>query len=142
MPVNKRKLYFYPNCRDIDFNGLVGYIGGYIGLFLGYSLLQIPDLIIFLSAMVKKCFRKSVAHVTRSLSQRTITHVDQISSNNIELGTTTRNADCVYEHTLSSLQSELEQMSQNMVEFSREIRGEVKVLKEKIEVLEGHNLRK
>ena len=137
MPANKRKLYFYPNCRDIDFNGLVGYIGGYIGLFLGYSLLQIPDLIIFLSAMAKKCFRKSVSRVTRSLSQRTITSVDQISSNNIELGITTRNIDCVYEHTLSS---ELKQMSQNMVEFSREIRGELKVLKEKNEILERHNL--
>ena len=111
MPVNKLKLYFYPNFREIDFNGLVGYIGGYIGLFLGYSFLQIPDLIIFLSAMANKCFRKRVVHVTRSLSQPTITHVDQQSSNNIELETTTGNANFVCEPTLSSLQSELKQIS-------------------------------
>ena len=29
--------------RAIDFNALIGTIGGYIGLFLGYSILQIPD---------------------------------------------------------------------------------------------------
>ena len=27
----------------MDINGLIGVIGGYIGLFLGYSILQIPD---------------------------------------------------------------------------------------------------
>lgn len=30
----------------MDFNGLIGVIGGYIGLFLGYSFLQLPDVIL------------------------------------------------------------------------------------------------
>ena len=32
--------------RAIDVNALIGTIGGYIGLFLGYSILQIPDFVI------------------------------------------------------------------------------------------------
>ena len=32
----------------MDVHGLIGYIGGYIGLFVGYSVLQIPDTILIL----------------------------------------------------------------------------------------------
>ena len=35
-------------CRAIDIPTLIGNIGGYIGLCLGYSLLQIPELVVFL----------------------------------------------------------------------------------------------
>ena len=35
-------MFYY---RAIDIQALVGNIGGYIGLFLGYSILQIPDFI-------------------------------------------------------------------------------------------------
>ena len=31
--------------RAIDINALIGTIGGYIGLFLGYSILQFPDFV-------------------------------------------------------------------------------------------------
>ena len=34
--------------KAIDVNGLIGYIGGYIGLILGYSILQIPECIVML----------------------------------------------------------------------------------------------
>ena len=34
--------------QAIDFHALMGYIGGYIGLFLGYALLQLPECIIFI----------------------------------------------------------------------------------------------
>ena len=33
-------------CRAMNINGLIGYIGGYIGLFVGYSILQVPDTIL------------------------------------------------------------------------------------------------
>ena len=46
------------NYRQIDFNGLVGYIGAYIGLFLGYSVLQMPDLFLSLFLSAKKYFGK------------------------------------------------------------------------------------
>ena len=43
-------LYF----RAIDIQGLIGNVGGYIGLFLGYSFLQIPDFIIFIVLRAKR----------------------------------------------------------------------------------------
>ena len=46
-------------CRAIDFQALVGNIGGYIGLLLGYSLLQIPDLITWIVFKSKRCFNRS-----------------------------------------------------------------------------------
>ena len=39
--------------RAIDIQGLVGNVGGYIGLFLGYSFLQIPDFIILIVLRAK-----------------------------------------------------------------------------------------
>ena len=45
---NKIHLYF----RAMDVNGLIGYIGGYIGLFVGYSILQMPDTVLML---IKGC---------------------------------------------------------------------------------------
>ena len=36
-------LFMICTFRAIDINGLIGIIGGYIGLFLGYSFLQIPE---------------------------------------------------------------------------------------------------
>ena len=39
--------------RAMDTQGLIGNIGGYIGLVLGYSLLQIPDFIIFILGKTK-----------------------------------------------------------------------------------------
>ena len=42
-------LYF----RAIDIQGLIGNIGGYIGLCLGYSILQIPQFIVLILCKVK-----------------------------------------------------------------------------------------
>ena len=39
--------------RAIDFQALVGNVGGYIGLCLGYNFLQIPGLILVLSRKLK-----------------------------------------------------------------------------------------
>ena len=41
--------------KALDVNGLVGYIGGYIGLILGYSILQIPECIVILLRKFKAC---------------------------------------------------------------------------------------
>ena len=43
--------YYYS--RAIGIQGLIGNVGGYIGLFLGYSFLQIPDFIIFIVLRAK-----------------------------------------------------------------------------------------
>ena len=46
--LNNQKFKEVEQTQKIDLNGLIGYIGGYIGLILGYSILQIPDLIIIM----------------------------------------------------------------------------------------------
>ena len=52
-----RLIIFYS--RAIDIQALVGNIGGYIGLFLGYSILQIPDFIVLIFYKVKMYISRS-----------------------------------------------------------------------------------
>ena len=40
--------------RAIDFQALIGNIGGYIGLCLGYSILQVPDFLLGIVSKIKK----------------------------------------------------------------------------------------
>ena len=51
--LNNQKFKEVEQTQKIDLNGLVGYIGGYIGLILGYSILQIPDLIMIMKFNLK-----------------------------------------------------------------------------------------
>ena len=44
--------------RAMDVNGLIGYIGGYIGLFVGYSILQMPDTMLMLIRYCRNCYSK------------------------------------------------------------------------------------
>ena len=45
-------------------NGLIGNIGGYIGLCLGYSILQIPEFVSMMNAIFK---RKSILHSKKDI---------------------------------------------------------------------------
>ena len=45
--------------RAIDIQALVGNVGGYIGLCLGYSILQIPDLVLLILYKVKMYVSRS-----------------------------------------------------------------------------------
>ena len=56
MYINKKSFLHF---RAIDFQALIGNIGGYIGLLLGYSLLQIPDLINWVMLKSNRYFDKS-----------------------------------------------------------------------------------
>ena len=49
--INNQKFKEVVERQAIDFNGLIGYIGGYIGLILGYNILQIPEF--FMSVKLK-----------------------------------------------------------------------------------------
>ena len=46
--INNQKFKDVVQRQAIDLNGLIGYIGGYTGLILGYNILQIPDYILVL----------------------------------------------------------------------------------------------
>ena len=52
--INNPKFKQIVQIKAIDLNGLVGYIGGYIGLILGYSILQIPDFFTILANKYKE----------------------------------------------------------------------------------------
>ena len=41
--------------RAIDVNSLFGYMGGYVGVLLGCSILQIPDLLLWALGTIKRC---------------------------------------------------------------------------------------
>ena len=45
--------------RAIDIQGLIGNVGGYIGLFLGYSFLQIPDFILLIVVRGKRWLKQT-----------------------------------------------------------------------------------
>ena len=47
------------NSRAIDIQALVGNVGGYIGLCLGYSILQIPDFVLFILYKVQMYISRS-----------------------------------------------------------------------------------
>ena len=57
MKVN-RITFTLSNILDYDFEAFVGNIGGYIGLFLGYALLQIPGILFSLLTWCGKYFFK------------------------------------------------------------------------------------
>ena len=40
--------------KEVDFQALIGYIGGYIGIFTGFAIINIPDLIFSASKVAKK----------------------------------------------------------------------------------------
>jgi len=49
--------------KAVDINSFIGNIGGYIGLFLGYALIQLPDFISVIYAYLKKAIRKESASI-------------------------------------------------------------------------------
>ena len=133
--------FFHSNYREIDLNGLVGYIGAYIGLILGYSILQIPDLILLVSRNAKKYLVSRNASGTNNLSRPLTICVKEQLSNTNGLETTTRNTIYGCQRSAWIPQSDLEQIiSQKMSDFSQQIRGELDVLKVKIEILEERYL--
>ena len=66
--------------RAINEQTLVGNIGGYLGLFLGYSILQIPNMIQMLRVEIKEKYRhlKSGNHLKKDIE--TIINVKEESN--------------------------------------------------------------
>ena len=45
--------------RALDFNSLVGNVGGYVGLFIGVSILQAPALLLKLFRFISESYKTS-----------------------------------------------------------------------------------
>ena len=54
--IDSTKIHLY--YRAMDVNGLIGYIGGYIGLFVGDSILQMPDTMLMFIKNCRNCYSK------------------------------------------------------------------------------------
>ena len=70
----------------MDLNGLVGYIGGYVGLILGYSLLQTPQLILVISRQLKKHAEKQSSDEYHDTTQ---VNIEEAGPENTNFGSTT-----------------------------------------------------
>ena len=44
--------------KEVDFQCLIGYVGGYIGMFTGFALSQIPDVLITVFGYVKQLLQR------------------------------------------------------------------------------------
>lgn len=75
--MNFRNSYF----RAIDFQALLGNVGGYIGLILGYSILQMPDLVGLILSTGKIYFSRFTENKIKPNSTNFTTHVETISDN-------------------------------------------------------------
>ena len=106
-------------------------------MLLGYSLLQIPDLIILLSRKLEKYFakKKIIRNYVSQLLQQI--NINEQSSNNFVLETTPGKKYCNSKEDINELQLELEKVSakfqRKLDSFSHELKGEIKFLKEKID---------
>ena len=71
------------NNRAVEFQELLGSVGGYIGLILGYTILQIPELIAMLFAKVKT-LRFKVVGRREDLKGNTsvLTSTDKVTNSN------------------------------------------------------------
>ena len=45
--------------KEVDFQTLVGYVGGYIGIFIGFALVQIPEILLDTFLFVKKMYQRT-----------------------------------------------------------------------------------
>ena len=70
--------------RAIDIQALIGTIGGYIGLFLGYSILQIPNT---LTLLIKRAIKWYSEKTTRSKNMvdihPSVDTIERIESGNL-----------------------------------------------------------
>ena len=89
----------------------MGNIGAYIGLFLGYSALQIPDFIQWVTRQFRKYFPKRRS-VTHNVAQHTSAiHVQEAVLDNSNQCSTSSNPNY---GVLSKIQSELERVSEKV----------------------------
>ena len=67
--------------RAIDEQTLVGNIGGYLGLFLGYSILQLPSMIQILSLKIKENYRhfKSGNRLKKIMTRKSLSEKNQVN---------------------------------------------------------------
>ena len=112
--------------RAIDIEQLVGSIGGYIGLCLGFSIAQIPELIIYIVISAKKDCQKIKENANRiPMTGVRVVVESTTAKNNIIPITKQDNEDQAEIRTITkmkikSLEIKIEEASQALLDIKKE----------------------
>ena len=118
--------------RAIDIEQLVGSIGGYIGLCLGFSIAQIPELIIYIVICAKKDYQKIKEKANRiPMTGVRVVVESTTAKNNIIPITKQDNEDQAEIRTITKmkiklLEIKIEEASQALLDIKKELNSNEK----------------
>ena len=113
--------------RAIGIEQLVGSIGGYVGLCLGFSIAQIPELIICMVIFTKKEYQKVIDKTNRILTTGVSLDVENISPKANETPITKRGIEdqteirTMTQRKIELLEIKIEEASQNLLDIKKEL---------------------
>ena len=113
--------------RAIGIEQLVGSIGGYVGLCLGFSIAQIPELIICMVIFTKKEYQKEIDKTNRILTTGVSLVVENISPKANETPITKQGIEdqteirTMTQRKIELLEIKIEEASQNLLDIKKEL---------------------
>ena len=113
--------------RAIGIEQLVGSIGGYVGLCLGFSIAQIPELIICMVIFTKKEYQKVMDKTNRILTTEISVVVKNTSQKDNETPITKQDIEdqtkfrTVTQMKIESLEIKIEEALQNLLDLKKEL---------------------
>ena len=113
--------------RAIGIEQLVGSIGGYVGLCLGFSIAQIPELIICMVIFTKKEYQKVIDKTNRILRTGVSLVVENISPKANETPITKQGIEdqteirTMTQRKIELLEIKIEEASQNLLDIKKEL---------------------
>ena len=113
--------------RAIGIEQLVGSIGGYVGLCLGFSIAQIPELIICMVIFTKKEYQKVIDKKNRILTTGVSVVVENTSTKDNETPITKQGIKdltkfrTMTQMKIESLEIKIEEASQTLLDLKKEL---------------------
>ena len=113
--------------RAIGIEQLVGSIGGYVGLCLGFSIAQIPELIICMVIFTKKEYQKVMDKTNRILTTGVSLVLENTSPKDNETPTTKQGSEdqteirTITQIKIESLEIKIEEALQNLLDLKKEL---------------------
>ena len=113
--------------RAIGIEQLVGSIGGYVGLCLGFSIAQIPELIICMVIFTKKEYQKVMDKTNRILTTGVSLVLENTSAKDNETPTTKQGSEdqpeirTITQIKIESLEIKIEEALQNLLDLKKEL---------------------
>ena len=113
--------------RAIGIEQLVGSIGGYVGLCLGFSIAQIPELIICMVIFTKKEYQKVIDKKNRILTTGVSVVVENTSTKDNETPITKQGSEdqteirTMNQMKIESLEIKIEEALQTLLDLKKEL---------------------